>query len=252
MVTFQFAWAFAWEVFLVCLKRVPVCFFAATAAMLTGLVFGIPLAAARQGGRTGKKGMPGWHRKQCFALLANAYVHLIRGVPTILLLLILYLSIRNGFNALAAKFQWQVKATVIPALGIAVLALGLSTAAFLSGSFLTALRAVSPGQREAGLSIGMTEGEIFRRIILPQAFPVALPLIGNQYISMLRATSLIGYIGVVDIVQAGKIKATLSSNNMEAYLAEVLIYWGMTVLLERLFGWLSGRAGRKNGLEAVG
>ncbi len=251
MVTFQFDTAFAWEVFLVCIRRVPVCFFAATAAMLTGLLIGIFLATARQGGKSANKGMSGWRRKRCLSILANAYVHLMRGVPTILLLLILYLGIRNGFHALTLKLGWSVKATVIPALGIAILALGLSAAAFLSGSFLTALSAVSPGQREAGLSIGMTEGEIFWRIILPQAFPVALPLIGNQYISMLRATSLIGYIGVVDIVQAGKIKATLSSNNMEAYLAEVLIYWGMTVLLEKLFHWLSKKAGQKNGLEAV-
>lgn len=136
MVTFQFDWVFTWEVFLVCMKQVTVCFFAATAAMLTGLVLGIPLAAAR-------------NKKKWFRYLANAYVHLIRGIPTILLL-------------------------------------------------------------------------------------------------------LIGYIGVVDIVQAGKIKATLSHNNMEAYLAEVLIYWGMTVLLERLFALLSRRIGRKNGLEAAG
>lgn len=240
MVTFQFDWAFARDVFWVCLRQVPVCFFAATAAMLIGMAIGIPLAAARN-----KK------QKVCSAL-ANAYVHLIRGIPTILLLLIFYLSIKNGFNALAKAYHWSVKATVIPALGIAILALGISAAAFLSGSFLTAFKAVDPGQREAGLSIGMTEGEIFRRIVLPQAFPVALPLIGNQYISMLKATSLIGYIGVVDIVQAGKIKATLSSNNLEAYLAEVVIYWGMTVLLERIFAVFSKRAGRKNGLEAVG
>ncbi|HBM48439.1 MAG TPA: hypothetical protein DD387_11770 [Lachnoclostridium sp.] len=136
MVTFQFDWAFTWEVFLVCMKQVPVCFFAATAAILTGLVLGIPLAAAR-------------NKKKWFRYLANAYVHLIRGIPTILLLLILYLSIKNGFNALAKTYGWTVNATVIPALGIAVLALGISAAAFLSGSFLTALRSVDPGQRRS-------------------------------------------------------------------------------------------------------
>ena len=59
MVTFQFDWAFIWEVFLVCMKQVPVCFFAATAAILTGLVLGIPLAAAR-------------NKKKWFRYLANA------------------------------------------------------------------------------------------------------------------------------------------------------------------------------------
>ena len=72
MVTFQFDWVFTWEVFLVCMKQVTVCFFAATAAMLTGLVLGIFLAAAR-------------NKKKWFRYLANAYVHLIRGIPTILL-----------------------------------------------------------------------------------------------------------------------------------------------------------------------
>ena len=131
MVTFQFDWPFAWEVFFVCLKRVPVCFLAATAAMFAGLVLGIPLAAARQGGRTRRGNSRSRRGKKLAALLANAWVHLIRGVPTILLLLILYLSIRNGFNALAARFHWTVKATVIPAFWIAVIALGLSAGALL-------------------------------------------------------------------------------------------------------------------------
>ena len=151
-------------------------------------------------------------------------------------------------EALAESFGWSAKASVIPPLFLAILALSLSAAAFLSNTVRSALNAVDKGQREAGLSIGMKPATVFIRIVLPQAVPVALPLVGNQYITMLRATSLIGYVGVMDIVQAGKIKATLASNNLEAYFAEALIYWGMTIILERIFAWAAKTAHRKNGL----
>lgn len=219
-----------------CLHYIPVCFFTATVSILIGLVLGILLAVVR-----GSKNKP-------LAYLGDAYVMIIRGVPSILMLLLVYYFVRNGFKALAENFGWSAKASVIPPLAIAILALSLSAAAFLSNTVRSALNSVDKGQREAGLSIGMKPATVFVRIVLPQAIPVALPLIGNQYITMLRATSLIGYVGVMDIVQAGKIKATLASNNLEAYLAEAIIYWGMTILLERIFAWITKTVYRKTGL----
>jgi ABC-type amino acid transport system permease subunit len=224
------------EILQVCLQYVPVCFFAATLSLLIGLVLGILLAVQRS------------CKIKPIALLGDGYVMVVRGIPSILLLLLVYYFVRNGYKALAESFGWSSNASVIPPLGLAILALSLSSAAFLSNTVRSALNAVDRGQREAGLSIGMKPATVFVRIVLPQAVPVALPLLGNQYITMLRATSLIGYVGVMDIVQAGKIKATLASNNLEAYVAEALIYWGMTIILERIFAWAAKHAHRKNGL----
>lgn len=219
-----------------CLRYVPVCFFAATVSILIGLIFGILLAILRSS------------KIKPLARLGDAYVMIVRGIPSILLLLLVYYFVRNGFKALVESVGGTFNASVIPPLSLAILALSLSAAAFLSNTVRSALNSVDKGQREAGLSIGMKPAVVFTRIVLPQAVPVALPLIGNQYISMLRATSLIGYVGVMDIVQAGKIKATLASNNLEAYFAEALIYWGMTIILERIFAWIAKAAHRKNGL----
>lgn len=220
-------WSFLLEVLLICTRRVPVCFLTALGAMTLGLLIGILCAA----------GLSGRHRPA--RMLIRAYTFLIRGVPQILLLLILYLLLKNAFNSLAQFLGWDCNASVIPPVGIAVIALSLSAGAFLCGSMTTALNSVDTGQMEAGVSLGMASGTVFKRIILPQTIPVALPLIGNQFITMFRATSLIGYIGVIDIVQAGKIAATINSKNMEAYLAETIIYWSLTILLERVFAWIT-------------
>lgn len=220
-------WSFFLEVLLICLQRVPVCLLAAAAAMAFGLLIGVLCAVGSAGGHRPVKA------------LIRIYIFLIRGLPQILLLLILYLVIKNAFNAAAEAFHLGCNASVIPPLWIAVLALSLSAGAFLSGSMKTALNSVDKGQHEAGVSLGMPPGKVFQRIVLPQAIPVALPLIANQFITLFRATSLIGYIGVIDIVQAGKIAATMNSKNMEAYLAETVIYWSLTLLLERVFALIT-------------
>ena len=174
-------------------------------------------------------------------ILADIYVHLVRGIPQILLLMIIYLLIKTNFNNLAKYYNWGVNASVISPILIAIIALSLTASAYLSGTVSTALNSVGDGQQDAALACGMDSFTSFYRIILPQAIPVAMPLIGNQFITMIRATSLIGYIGVVDIVAAGKIASTISSNILEAYVAETLIYWGLTFLLETVFSFLTNK-----------
>ena len=197
-----------------CVNYIPVCLFTAASAILLGLIFGIILTVLR----VSKVRLLKW--------LANTYVIIVRSIPSILLLLIVYYIARYGFAEAAAG---------IPPLTIAVMALSISGAAFLSNTIKSALSSVDKGQMDAGLSIGMKRSVVFSRYILPQAVPVAIPMLGNQMISMLRATSLISYVGVMDIVMAGKTKGTLYSNNLEAYFAEAVIYWILTILLERIF-----------------
>ncbi|MCI5649553.1 MAG: amino acid ABC transporter permease [Fusicatenibacter sp.] len=217
------------DIFQACLTYVPVCFFTATASIVIGLAFGILLTLLRDS------------KVRVLKALGNAYVLIVRGIPSILLLLLVYYFVRGGFSVLADRLGWEENASAVPPLFLAILALSLSSAAFLSNTVKSALNSVDKGQKEAGLSLGIKPGTVFWRYILPQAVPVALPMLGNQYITMLRATSLIGYVGVMDIVQAGRIKATLYSNNLEAYFAEAIIYWGLTILLERLFDWFNRR-----------
>lgn len=226
---FRFDWAFAWKVFWICLQYVPLCIVVAAVSVCIGLVLGILLAAARRS------------RYRVINVMTDIYVHLIRGTPQILLLLIVYLVIKTNFNNLAKYYNWGVNASVISPVLIAVIALSLSASAYLSGTVSTALNSVDDGQRDAALACGMDRVTSFYRIILPQAIPVAMPLIGSQFIIMIRATSLIGYIGVVDIVAAGKIASTISSNILEAYAAETLIYWGLTFLLETVFSFFTNK-----------
>ncbi|MBS5285329.1 MAG: amino acid ABC transporter permease [Clostridiales bacterium] len=226
---FRFDWAFEWKVFRICLQYVPLCIFVAAVSVCIGLFFGILLAVAKRS-------------KYCVMnILADIYVHLVRGIPQILLLMIIYLVIKTNFNNLAKYYNWGVNASVISPILIAIIALSLTASAYLSGTVSTALNSVGDGQQDAALACGMDSFTSFYRIILPQAIPVAMPLIGNQFITMIRATSLIGYIGVVDIVAAGKIASTISSNILEAYVAETLIYWGLTFLLETVFSFLTNK-----------
>lgn len=208
------------DIFKTCLSYVPVCIFTAAAALLVGVAAGILLALIR----SSKLGV--------VRLIGNAYVLVMRSVPSILLLLLIYYFVRYGLASISDS---------VPPITIAVLALSLSSAAFMSNTVRSALSSVEAGQREAGLSLGMKPRTVFVRYVLPQAIPVALPMLGSQFISMLRATSLISYVGVMDIVMAGKIKGTLYSNNLEAYFAEAIIYWLLTILLERIFAAIHKR-----------
>lgn len=150
--------------------------------------------------------------------LSTFYVSLIRGTP-------LYLQIFFFFLALP---QLNIR---LPGLWAGVLALGLNYGAYESEVFRAALSSVGKGQREAAMAIGMTQGQMMQRIVLPQALRFAIPPLGNDFISMLKDSALVSATGFVHELmwRATKVgRATF--HNLEALIMAAIFYWVMTLV----------------------
>ena len=152
--------------------------------------------------------------------LSTFYVSLMRGTP-------LYLQIIFFFLALP---QMGVR---LSGLWAGVVALGLNYGAYMTEIMRAGIGSVPIGQREAALAIGMKQTQIMRRVILPQAFRVVIPPIGNQFIAMLKDTALVAVTGFVhEILWNAQQVGRQNFRNLEALLVAAVFYWIITIVFE--------------------
>ncbi len=164
--------------------------------------------------------------------LSTFYVSLIRGTP-------LYLQIFFFFLAL-------------PQLGIilsgtlaGVLALGLNYGAYMSETFRAGLSSVGKGQREAAIALGMTPGQMMRRIVLPQALRFAIPPMGNDFIAMTKDSALVAATGFVHELMWRATKVGRAQfHNLEALIMAAIFYWVMTLILTYFQSRIEARLSR--------
>ena len=174
--------------------------------------------------------------------LSTLYVELIRGVPLIVLLVyvafVISPEVRNVvgvgwvFNQLDA-LEVQIFG-VNSKLSEAVIGLSVGYGAYLAEVFRAGIQSISRGQMEASRSLGMSYFESMRHIILPQAIRVVLPPLGNNFIAMLKDTSLIAVLALPDLFQLGRLRANESYKVIEVYTAVALLYIVMTIILSLL------------------
>lgn len=150
--------------------------------------------------------------------LATFYISLIRGTPLLLQVIFFFLALP----------QLGIQLT---GLWAGVLALGLNYGAYMTEIMRAGIQSVGIGQREAAMAIGMTPGQIMRRVILPQAMRLVVPPIGNEFIAMLKDTSLISVTGFVwEILWRAQKVGRQSFRSLEALLIAALFYWIITIL----------------------
>ena len=114
-----------------------------------------------------------------------------------------------------------------------IIVMSMNEAAFMSETIRGALSSVDKGQREAGLSIGMTELQVMRRIVIPQAFRVALPGLSNSFIGLIKGSSLGFTIGVIELMSEAKLISAKNFRVMEAYIAVLIVYWVVIAILTK-------------------
>lgn len=178
--------------------------------------------------------------------IATLYVQIMRGVP--ILVTILYIAfvfipmVIDGINALGV---WLVTINLLPPENLlvalttrnidfllrAIIALAISYGAFSAEIFRAGIESIGRGQMEAARSLGMNYFQAMRYIILPQAIRRVLPPLGNDFIAMLKESSLVSAVGVRDITQLGKLYASSSFRFLEAYNSVAFLYLTMTILL---------------------
>lgn len=164
-----------------------------------------------------------------FYALSTFYVSLIRGTP-------LYLQIFFFFLALPQL------GIILPGLWAGVLALGLNYGAYMSETFRAGISSVSKGQREAAIALGMTNGQLMRRIILPQALRFAIPPMGNDFIAMTKDSALVAATGFVHELMWRAVKVGRAQfHNLEALIMAAIFYWVMTLLLTAIQSRIESR-----------
>ncbi|TKA95735.1 amino acid ABC transporter permease [Cereibacter changlensis] len=185
--------------------------------------------------------------------LARFYVEVVRGVPIIVLLLyVAFVLAPAGVAAWNWLTGWTglepLRTRDVSLLWRAVLALTLAYAAFLAEVFRAGLLAVDEGQVEAAEALGMSGWLRFRLVVFPQAFRTILPPLGNDFVAMVKDSSLVSVLGVTDVTQLGKVTAAGNFRYFETYNVVALIYLTMTVTLSlalrRLERRLRGRGER--------
>ncbi|MNI16229.1 L-cystine transport system permease protein TcyM [compost metagenome] len=220
---------FIWTALIELLSVVPTTLAITAVSMLCGLAIGIVVALIRR------------YRVPVLHSVAASYVTFIRGTPMLTHLLLIYFGLPVIIDSLAVQFGWSFRSVSIPMIGFAYISFSITAGAYLSEVVRSGLQAVEKGQLEAAYSIGMTTRQAMSRIVFPQAFAIILPSLSNSTISMLHGSTLVFTVSVVDINAKSQIIASSNWKFFEAYIAAALIYWGITILIERLSALLEKR-----------
>ncbi|WGH80014.1 amino acid ABC transporter permease [Jannaschia ovalis] len=179
---------------------------------------------------------------------ARFYVEIIRGIPILVLLLYVAFVLAPG---LVAFWNWlglpEARTRDFPLLWRAVLALVIAYSAFIAEVFRAGLQSVDAGQIEAAKALGLKRRHRFRFIILPQAIRTILPPLGNDFVAMVKDSSLVSVVGVLDIAQLGKLTAAGNFRYFETYNIVALLYLTMTILLSLGLRRLEKRLEQKRG-----
>ena len=182
--------------------------------------------------------------------MARFYVEVVRGIP--ILVLLLYVAFVLA-PALVFAVNWVGGHLGLPAwstrdfplIARAVIALTVAYSAFLAEVFRAGLLSVDPGQVEAAEALGLGPWQRFRHVVFPQALRVILPPLGNDFVAMVKDSSLVSVLGVADITQLGKVMAAGNFRYFETYNVVALVYLTMTIglslLLRRLETRLRGK-----------
>lgn len=182
-------------------------------AMLMGLAIGATLALMRTS------------RSKILSLLAGSYVTVFRGTPLVVQILVVYFALPQ----IGLRFDKFTSAAI---------ALAINAGAYTAEIIRAAIESIDKGQMEAGRSLGMSYGMTMRRVIIPQTYRRLLPPLGNEFIAMLKDTSLIALIGGEELTRAGQHIISATFRPWPVYLSVAAVYLGMTAafgFLVRLF-----------------
>lgn len=195
-------------------------------AVLLGIVIGIVVATVRSSYDNVHDEMrpgPGKFLLSLLNAICKLYLTVIRGTPVVVQLMITYYIIfassRNG-------------------VGVATLAFGINSGAYVAEIFRSGIMSIDPGQFEAGRSLGFNYVQTMRYIIIPQAFKNVLPTLANEFISLLKETSVAGYVTVRDLTMGGNIIRSATYSPFLPLFAVALIYLALVMFFTFMVGKL--------------
>lgn len=164
-------------------------------------------------------------------LISNLYINIIRGTPVVVQLLIMY---------------FIIFVSVTNSISIAILSFGINSGAYVAEIMRAGILAVDRGQNEAGRSLGLSGIQTMRSIILPQAIKNILPALGNEFISLLKETSIAGYIAIQDLTKAGDMIRFSTYDAFLPLIVVALIYLVLVLGLTYVIGTFERRLAKND------
>jgi putative amino-acid transport system permease protein len=207
-----FSFDFAWGLLPLMLKYLHVTLIMSILSLLFGLMIAIMITLIIQ------------RRLKILYPIARVYVSFFRGTPLIAQLFFLYFGLVQLFPSLKG----------MDAFTAAVIGLSLNASAYMSETIRGAISSVDRGQMEAALSVGMTYIQGMRRIILPQAARVAIPALSNNFIDIIKGSSLAFTLGVTEIMATAQMEGAAAYRFFEAFTDVIIIYWALIGLFAYL------------------
>ncbi|HQI00411.1 MAG TPA: amino acid ABC transporter permease [Deltaproteobacteria bacterium] len=162
---------------------------------------------------------------------ASLYVEVIRGIPLLVQLFYIYYAL--------AKFVH------VPDIASAVIAMAVCYGAYMGEIFRAGIQSIPKGQMEAARSLGMTPSQAMYHVIMPQAFKTILPPVGNEFVALLKDSSLVSIIAVADLLRRGREYASETFNYFEAYTVIALVYLVMTLFFSKLISIMEEKISAK-------
>lgn len=156
--------------------------------------------------------------------ICRVYVSIFRGTPLLPQIFFMYFGLAYVFDFVK---------TMTPMVAVAVV-MSLNMGAYMSENIRGALNSIDEGQKEAAYSLGMTDMQLMIRIIAPQAFRIALPSLFNNFIDLIKGSSVAFVVGVADIMGAAKTQGAMNFRYFEIYAVVMLLYWLLITLISAL------------------
>ena len=204
-------------------------------ALVIGIVIGVVIASIRSSFDKNKESLKmrggiGYYILAFLNFICKIYLTIIRGTPVVVQLMIAYfivfVSAKDG----------------VP---VGMLAFGINSGAYVAEIFRAGIMSIDNGQFEAGRSLGFNYFQTMRYIVVPQMFKSVLPTLCNEFIALLKETSVVGYVGGIDITKAGNVIAGVTYSYYIPLLTVAAIYLVMVIILSYFVGKLEKRL-RKN------
>ena len=162
-------------------------------------------------------------------ILASMYVDFIRGTPLLVQIFLIYFAMPMLTGARIDPFL------------AAITACSINSGAYIAEIFRAGIQSIDKGQMEAGRSLGMSWAQTMRYVIVPQAFKRVIPPLGNEFIAMLKDSSLVSVIGFEELTRRGQLIIASTYSPFEIWLAVAFIYLVMTLAISRLVSYLEVR-----------
>ena len=190
-------------------------------SVLMGILIGLVLAFFRLS------------KAKILNLITTAYIELIRGTPLLAQIMLVKFGL---YDLITAKTKIS-----IPDIAIGIIAVSINSGAYVCEIIRSGISSVDKGQMEAGRSLGMSKSMTMRLIVLPLAVKNILPALCNEFVTVIKETSIISYIGVTDLFYIANAVSSMTYKSFESMLAVALIYFIITFTLSKLVRLLERR-----------